>query len=72
MPYCGEVASARAACIAKGVAAGDTAAAITTQCGGILSGSQAMAFTDFATCVFAPEQNHLDFRVPAGETSPKK
>ncbi|MBK9780808.1 MAG: DUF1684 domain-containing protein [Anaerolineales bacterium] len=30
------------------------------------------AFTDFATCVFAPEQNHLDFRVPAGETSPKK
>ena len=30
------------------------------------------AFTDFATCVFAPEQNHLDFRVTAGETSPKK
>jgi uncharacterized protein len=26
------------------------------------------AFTDFATCVFAPEQNHLDFRVMAGET----
>jgi len=26
------------------------------------------AFTDFATCVFAPEQNHLDFRVKAGET----
>jgi uncharacterized protein len=26
------------------------------------------AFTDFATCVFAPEQNHLDFRVTAGET----
>lgn len=26
------------------------------------------AFTDFATCVFAPEQNHLDFRVNAGET----
>jgi uncharacterized protein (DUF1684 family) len=26
------------------------------------------AFTDFATCVFAPEQNHLDFRVVAGET----
>ena len=25
------------------------------------------AFTDFATCVFAPEQNHLDFRVTAGE-----
>jgi uncharacterized protein (DUF1684 family) len=25
------------------------------------------AFTDFATCVFAPEQNHLDFRVIAGE-----
>ncbi|MBL0344799.1 DUF1684 domain-containing protein [Candidatus Villigracilis affinis] len=25
------------------------------------------AFTDFATCVFAPEQNHLDFRVQAGE-----
>ncbi|MDP1544677.1 MAG: DUF1684 domain-containing protein [Anaerolineales bacterium] len=28
------------------------------------------AFTDFATCVFAPEQNHLDFRVTAGETYP--
>ncbi|MBE0672078.1 MAG: DUF1684 domain-containing protein [Anaerolineales bacterium] len=26
------------------------------------------AFTDFATCVFAPEQNHLDFDVTAGET----
>ncbi len=26
------------------------------------------AFTDFATCVFAPEQNHLDFNVTAGET----
>lgn len=26
------------------------------------------AFTDFATCVFAPEQNHLDFKVKAGET----
>jgi len=25
------------------------------------------AFTDFATCVFAPEQNHLNFRVTAGE-----
>jgi uncharacterized protein len=25
------------------------------------------AFTNFATCVFAPEQNHLDFRVNAGE-----
>jgi uncharacterized protein (DUF1684 family) len=25
------------------------------------------AFTDFATCVFAPEQNHLDFKVLAGE-----
>jgi uncharacterized protein (DUF1684 family) len=25
------------------------------------------AFTDFATCVFAPEQNHLDFKVMAGE-----
>ncbi len=25
------------------------------------------AFTDFATCVFAPEQNHLDFKVKAGE-----
>lgn len=26
------------------------------------------AFTNFATCVFAPEQNHLDFPVLAGET----
>ncbi|GAB4568290.1 MAG: DUF1684 domain-containing protein [Anaerolineales bacterium] len=26
------------------------------------------AFTDFATCVFAPEQNHLNFKVTAGET----
>ncbi|OGO27449.1 MAG: hypothetical protein A2W33_08205 [Chloroflexi bacterium RBG_16_52_11] len=26
------------------------------------------AFTDFATCVFAPEQNWLDFRIEAGET----
>jgi uncharacterized protein (DUF1684 family) len=26
------------------------------------------AFTDFATCVFAPEQNHLNFEVAAGET----
>jgi uncharacterized protein (DUF1684 family) len=26
------------------------------------------AFTDFATCVFAPEQNLLDFNVTAGET----
>ncbi|WKZ38267.1 MAG: DUF1684 domain-containing protein [Anaerolineales bacterium] len=26
------------------------------------------AFTEYATCVFAPEQNHLDFRVTAGET----
>jgi uncharacterized protein (DUF1684 family) len=25
------------------------------------------AFTEFATCVFAPEQNHLDFKVEAGE-----
>ena len=25
------------------------------------------AFTNFATCVFAPEQNRLDFRVTAGE-----
>jgi uncharacterized protein (DUF1684 family) len=30
------------------------------------------AFTDFATCVFAPEQNHLDFRVTAGETHAKQ
>lgn len=29
------------------------------------------AFTDFATCVFAPEQNHLDFSVTAGETYPR-
>lgn len=29
------------------------------------------AFTDFATCVFAPEQNHLDFKVTAGETYPR-
>jgi len=29
------------------------------------------AFTNFATCVFAPEQNHLDFRVTAGETYTK-
>jgi uncharacterized protein (DUF1684 family) len=29
------------------------------------------AFTNFATCVFAPEQNHLDFKVTAGETYPK-
>jgi uncharacterized protein (DUF1684 family) len=26
------------------------------------------AFTDFATCVFAPEQNRLDFKIEAGET----
>jgi uncharacterized protein (DUF1684 family) len=26
------------------------------------------AFTDFATCMFAPEQNHLDFRIIPGET----
>lgn len=30
------------------------------------------AFTDFATCVFAPEQNHLDFRLTAGETYTKR
>ena len=30
------------------------------------------AFTDFATCVFAPEQNHLDFEVRAGETYQKQ
>jgi uncharacterized protein (DUF1684 family) len=30
------------------------------------------AFTDFATCVFAPEQNHLDFRITAGETYSRK
>ncbi|MBL8062069.1 MAG: DUF1684 domain-containing protein [Anaerolineales bacterium] len=29
------------------------------------------AFTDFATCVFAPEQNHLNLRVTAGETYPR-
>lgn len=29
------------------------------------------AFTDFATCVFAPEQNYLDFAVIAGETYQK-
>jgi len=26
------------------------------------------AFTDFATCVFAPEQNYLDVKITAGET----
>jgi uncharacterized protein (DUF1684 family) len=30
------------------------------------------AFTNFATCVFAPEQNRLDFRVTAGETYIKR
>ena len=30
------------------------------------------AFTDFATCVFAPEQNQLDFKVTAGETYPHR
>ena len=29
------------------------------------------AFTDFATCVFAPEQNHLSFSITAGETYPR-
>lgn len=29
------------------------------------------AFTDFATCVFAPEQNHLQLKVTAGETYPR-
>ncbi len=29
------------------------------------------AFTDFATCVFAPEQNRLDFKITAGERYPK-
>lgn len=29
------------------------------------------AFTDFATCVFAPEQNHMDVKVTAGETYPR-
>lgn len=30
------------------------------------------AFTPFATCVFAPEQNRLDFRVTAGEMYPPR
>jgi uncharacterized protein len=30
------------------------------------------AFTNFATCVFAPEQNQLDFNVTAGETYLKR
>ncbi len=30
------------------------------------------AFTNFATCVFAPEQNRLDFKVIAGETYLKR
>ena len=30
------------------------------------------AFTNFATCLFAPEQNHLDFKVTAGETYQQK
>jgi hypothetical protein len=30
------------------------------------------AITNFATCVFAPEQNHLDFRVTAGEKYPRR
>lgn len=30
------------------------------------------AFTNFATCVFAPEQNRLDFNVTAGETYLKR
>jgi len=30
------------------------------------------AFTEFATCVFAPPQNHLPFRVEAGEIYPKR
>lgn len=30
------------------------------------------AFTDFATCVFAPEQNRLDFKITAGETYKKQ
>jgi uncharacterized protein (DUF1684 family) len=30
------------------------------------------AFTDFATCVFAPEQNRLDFKVLAGEKFKKR
>ncbi|MCK6583406.1 MAG: DUF1684 domain-containing protein [Anaerolineales bacterium] len=29
------------------------------------------AFTDFATCVFAPEQNHMELKVKAGETYPR-
>ncbi len=29
------------------------------------------AFTDFATCVFAPEQNHLKIKITAGETYPR-
>ena len=29
------------------------------------------AFTDFATCVFAPEQNHLNILITAGETYPR-
>lgn len=29
------------------------------------------AFTDFATCVFAPEQNHLYFKITAGESYPR-
>ncbi|HNN14214.1 MAG TPA: DUF1684 domain-containing protein [Anaerolineales bacterium] len=29
------------------------------------------AFTNFATCVFAPEQNHLDFNITAGELYPR-
>ena len=29
------------------------------------------AFTDFATCVFAPEQNHLNSLITAGETYPR-
>jgi uncharacterized protein (DUF1684 family) len=29
------------------------------------------AFTDFATCVFAPEQNHLTIKIKAGETFPR-
>jgi uncharacterized protein (DUF1684 family) len=30
------------------------------------------SFTHFATCIFAPEQNHLDFRVTAGEKYPRQ
>lgn len=29
------------------------------------------AFTEFATCVFAPEQNQLEFKILAGETYPR-